>query len=205
MPITLDIAGLFFSETVDYLEGDTIRDVVNRVQAKTAASGYAGPRLEVTEEAYSGGGFTVNSITVTHKNNSAVSRQILKDSSGQVIVGGDGQPLRRQYENGIYHFSDDAVSLNTNDLTSPLLAADPNKPVVFAWQYYVYDTEFRDVARARAGNVAREIVPYSAEKTKSEIADGYTIVWRLVGIFVRPTHADRGDIRISTRGHAKLA
>lgn len=207
MAVHVDIAGIYFGIDVPFVEGETIRDLMLRIQTLTGAPDYPHPRAEFFEDMFSKGGFTLDGVTITHRKNSAKSRQNVRDDSGQ-IVG------RRQYDNGIYHFSDDSI-LPSDVLLAPLSPADPNKAFVSAWQYYVYDADGRDLARIRGianeeglpggKEVDREIIPYGDKSTTALVQDGYTIVWRLVTIFVRPTHAGRNDINFATKNSVKLA
>lgn len=204
MTVRVDFAGLYFSIEVPFVQNETIRGLLLRIQTITGAPGYVGPRAEFYEEEYSADGLTLDGVTITHRNGSAKSRQLVKNAAGQ-LVG------KRQYDNGIYHFSDDSVGIDAANPLRPLRPADPNKAFVSAWQYYVYDEQGRDLARLRptppgtAMDPDREIVPFSDPSTIPLVMDGYTIVWRLVTIFVRPTHADRGDLRFSIKNTVKLA
>jgi hypothetical protein len=210
MAVKLDIAGMFFEIEVPFVENETIRDLHLRVQKLTNESEYPvdKARIEFLEEPFANGEFQLDGITVTHRNQSGKSRQMMTDTDGQIIVDGAGEPVRRLYQAGIYHFSDDGVSVNPTRPTEGLRAVDPNRPIVSAWQYYIYDADGVDLARKRPVGVdpaVREIVPYSRRRPVDIIQDGQTIVWRLITIFVRPTHADRSDYNIATRDRVKLA
>jgi hypothetical protein len=210
MTVKLDVSGMFFGIEVDFVAGETIRDLLLRVQALTNAPGYDlnKPKIEFLEEPFDHGEFQLDGITVTHRNRSGLSRQVKTDKlTGMIIVNEAGEAVRRTYQGGIYHFSDDSAKVDADRPTQGLRAVDPNKPFVSAWQYYVYDIDGVDLARKRpvgGDPILREIVPYSRRKPVDIIEDGQTIVWRLITIFVRPTHADRSDYNIATRDKTPL-
>jgi hypothetical protein len=181
MKIKLDVAGMYFGIEVDVPTNATIKDVMDAAVIKTAGAKGSNPTFEYSSEALTTGNLGVNSITITHRGKSAKSRQ---------TVG--ATPSGRTYPNGIYHFSDDGFMEPAAG--KPLKPIDPNKAFVGAWQYYVYDTTGRDLARA-AGAPIRRIVPFDTPSPNGYVlSDGYTVVWRLVTIFVRSTHDDRGEL-----------
>jgi hypothetical protein len=175
MKITLDIAGFYYDTDVDVPEGSTIKDVMTA--AKNLGVLPCGAKLDFSDEPFptingtARAGNQVDRITITHSNDSAKSRQ--------------KSVPRRVYPDGIYSFVDDAT---IDEVTGKFRSLDPNKHFVHAWQYYLYDTEFRDLARARAGNVYRAIVGY--DSPDQQLEEGYTIVWRLVTIMVGPNVHD---------------
>ena len=190
--VTLDIAGMFFRQPdVEVPRTASVKDVMDAVVAATANGSTAGtPTFSYTSEPYLSAppGRTVNTITVVHRNNSAKSRQ-----NG----GGTG----RIYRDGIYSFSDDSVFIQETP-TKPqrLSPADPNKTFVLAWQYYVYDKHGVDQAR-KPNALARSIVPFDKQPdatTGYQLSDGDLIVWRLVAIFLRPTHDSAYELPDST-------
>jgi hypothetical protein len=210
MTVKLDVAGMFFGIEVPFVENESIRDLHLRIQNLTNAPGYPTnlARIEFLEEPFSNGEFQVDGITITHRNQSGKSRQMMTDANGNPVVNGAGEPVRRIYQAGIYHFSDDSVAPEARRPTEGLRAVDPNKAFISAWQYYVYNADGVELARRRpdgSAPIVREIVPYSRRRAADIIQDGQTIVWRLITIFVRPTHADRSDYNISTRDRIKLA
>lgn len=201
MGITVDVAGMYFSETVDYVQDDTIRDVLLRVQQKTNAPEHLGAKFSFTGEDFSIPPFkTIQSVTVIHNDESAISRQIVLDENLEPKRDAIGEFVRRQYPKGIYHFSDDNfLSTGKGKDTDPLNPLDPNKAFVSAWQYYIYDKNGTDLARKPRKNTDlpeeyRAIIPYDA-KGKIILEDGYKIVLRLVTIFVRPTHDDKKQLK----------
>jgi hypothetical protein len=177
--VKLDIAGMYFGLNVDVMEGATVKDVMDAAVAATANN--AGTRLPTF--LYSAetvlGKLTVNTITVVHRENSAKSRQAPEAGSNP-----------RHYPNGVYSYSDDSVILKNNGLR----ALDPNRSFVLAWQYYVYDGEGIDLARMRGGST-RKVVSFAETVNKGyDLKDGYSVVWRLIAIFTRPTHDDLSEI-----------
>jgi hypothetical protein len=170
--VFLDIAGLYYSTEVNVPEGATVKDVLDAARGKP---NHLGAILDYAQEenaASVDARFTVDSITIYHNENSAVSRQ---DSVNP-----------RKYPRGVYQFKDDGT------FASGLLAStDPNKNFVHAWQYYVYDKNFVDQSRKNGGgygSVERMIVGYSVKTNKGyELTEGSTVVWRLVTILVGPT------------------
>lgn len=203
MTVTLDITGMYFNIEVPFVPNETIRGLMLRVQTITGAPGYdpAKPIVEFFEEPFSAGQFTLDGVTVIHRLGSAKSRQNVRDAAGTII----GQ---RQYQGGIYHFSDDSVSVNPSRPLEGLRAADPNKAFISSWQYYVYNQDGTEIVRRRPGTMPspdREIVPYSRNNPADIIQDGQTIVWRLITIFTRASHGSRADVNISTRDSTRLA
>ena len=177
--VKLDIAGMYFGLNVDVAEGATVKDVMDAAVAATANN--AGTKLPTF--LYSAetvlGKLTVNTITIVHREKSAKSRQAPEAGSDP-----------RHYPNGVYSYSDDAVILRNNGLR----ALDPNRSFVLAWQYYVYNADGVDLARMRGGPT-RKVVSFSETVDKGyDLKEGYSVVWRLVGIFTRPTHDDLGEI-----------
>lgn len=201
--VVLDIAGMYFSIEMDFVADESIKDLMVRVQAETSAAGYPAhlPQIRFTDELGTTDAF-LDSVTVIHRGGSAKSRQNVRAVVGGPIIG------RRQYPDGIYHFSDDAVRLDPADALAPLKAADPNKAFVSAWQYYVYDRNGVENARIRPTgpqDPQREIVPYGRRSLADLVKPGQTIVWRAVTIFVRPTHCSLNEVGISTRRGENIA
>jgi hypothetical protein len=183
--VTLDIAGMYFSESVTVPEGATIKDLMDAVVTKTNPPlGNNKASFNYRSEKFDDDSKQINTITITHRGGSAKSRQ---------TKGGQG--TGRTYPNGIYSYTDDAVKeLLPN---KPLRAANPNQNAILAWQYYVYDAEGRDLARA--AGASRKIVPFDAPPSDGgySLGEGYTVVWRLITICVRSTHGDLGELTAS--------
>ncbi len=174
--VTLDIAGMYFDHTVAIHENSTVKNLMDKVKQETSNSP-RGARFDYLPEPL-GKNNQVNSITVEHRNGSAESRQTRHKSE-----------QKRFYSDGIYSFADDMVVIN-----GKVLSVDPNKSSVSAWQYYVYDKHGNEQARnnkdGRSG-IARKIVAFDASPTEGgyELKEGSCVVWRLVTIFVRPSHS----------------
>ncbi|MEO0938943.1 MAG: hypothetical protein AAFY38_12390 [Pseudomonadota bacterium] len=179
VPVTLDIAGFYFSKTVHLPEGSTVEDLMKEVKKTTSSQT---PSLDFDTETILGRRF-VDSITIEHSEATAQSRQ--KDKT-------TGVQRPRVYPAGTYSNADEAVRFKDNDPDKPLIAVDRNKTGVMAWQYYVYDADGVDVNR-KSG--PRRIVPFSDPFTTVD-ADGNeqirglkkndTVVWRLIMIRTRP-------------------
>lgn len=179
--VKLDIAGMYFGEEilVEITPDTTVKDVMDAAVLQTAGNTGSKPTFSYSDEDVEGKR-TVNTITVVHRGGSAKSRQ-----------APPGSPNPRTYPNGVYSYSDDSVFIREMGLR----ALDPNKAFVLAWQYYVYDETGVDLARMRYGAGSRAVVPFGQTADKGYVLeDGYTVVWRLVAIFVRPTHHDLGEV-----------
>ena len=180
--VKLDIAGMFFQVSVPVDEDATVEDVMKAAERQTAGGmGPEGETFRYTGEVVTsptGRLQTVNTITVVHRNGSARSRQTYSNT-------GNG----RRYKDGIYSYSDNA-RFDAEGNFKPL---DPNAEFVLAWQYYVYDADGKESARS---GQPRRVVSYadnSADRGYT-LAEGSTVVWRLVAIFTGPTHASLDQI-----------
>lgn len=184
MKVKLDIAGMYFGTEVDVPTGSTIKTVMDAAMEKTKnnAGTNEATFMYQSEPNTSAVGF-LNTITVIHRGNSAKSRQKTIDPA----TGNPDDTRTRTYPNGVYSFADD--NFLPGRAGQPLHPLDANKAFVSAWQYYVYDETGGDLAR-KPGTTPRTIVPY----TEVVVKENYTVVWRLVTIFVRSTHGDAGEI-----------
>jgi hypothetical protein len=185
--VNLDIAGFFFRIAVQVPANATVKDVMDAAVAATAGGPTATtPKLTYSSEDYSAdpNGKTINTLTVIHADGSAKSGQTNQDMTSTGRVYGDG----------IYYFTDDAVLLpKEGDTVRRLRPADPNKSSVQAWQYYVYDKDGVDQARKPEAR-SRRIVPFDSTAGGYTLTENSTVVWRLVGIFLRPTHAEEAQL-----------
>jgi hypothetical protein len=171
--VTLDIAGMYYSKKVKVKTGATVEDVMTAAMSLNAPGS---ARLYFDPEESQGERY-IDSIRVEHDGGSAKSRQ---DPS-------------RVYADGTYEYYDDDVEIvEISPTTRRLVAKSSPLPYVLAWQYYVYDEEFRDLSRKRAPDgIKRTVVPFSKSNANGfMLGNNYTIVWRLIAIFVKPTYGD---------------
>jgi hypothetical protein len=181
--VTLDIAGMYYNKKVKVKSGATVEDVMIAAM-NTNSPGSA--RLFFDPE-QSGGMRYIDSIRVEHVGGSAKSRQ----------------NQSRIYEDGIYEYYDDDVDVDPT--TGRLVARNSPLPYVLAWQYYVYDEAFRDLSRARvADGIARTVVPFSDSNSNGYmLGNNYTIVWRLIAIFVKPTYGKSLKVAMADKAARK--
>lgn len=167
--VTLDVAGMYYRKDVEVDEGATVEDVMLAAQA---SNGPRGAQLDFETETINGETF-LDSITVTHQGKSARS----------------GQNKQRIYPDGTYEYYDDDVILNKK--TGLFEPKDPTREFVLAWQYYVYDNNGNDLSRF--GGEARKVVPFTRSDTEYAFEARfapYTVVWRLIAIWLRPSYGD---------------
>ena len=162
--LTIDVAGFYYSQTVSVPTTATLMTAMDAAKAKDAAAGAPRMALNFTTEILDGQEY-IDCISVHHFDR-AESRQ----------------DKTRKYDPGIYKYSDDEVYFLPNGNLAP---RDPMKSFVLSWQYYCYDIDGRDISRGQA-ETDRKVVPFSV----STVGDTRLLVWRLVAIFLRPSHGD---------------
>lgn len=155
MPITLDITGFYYSIDVSEVGANSVLDVLNRANEVRSPNG--GVLSFELEDAGDRGKF-VKRLTVTYDENSnPVTRQ--KDNPRL--------PLERK--KGVYSYVDNVLDLSNR------IGNEGTVPGLLAWQYYVFDRN------GMTQNQDRKI--RSASLGVFPFADGWRVVWRLVGIF----------------------
>jgi hypothetical protein len=177
MAFKLDIAGFYYRRSnISAKPNPTVQDIMNAASDADIAERAAGGKnpllqymVDPSHPAF------ISTISVHH-----LTRAI----SGQM----NEKAPRRSYDPGEYVFTDEPVLPMTNSNGDIyFVAADQNgQPIasnsIRTWQYYIYDAN--GVERSRApGVIERKVVPFSQQP----VADGSTIVWRVVSIFLKPT------------------
>lgn len=167
MEITIDVTGMYYSNTVTVAEGSTVFDVMQAasVQRAPGNGGILTFGLELASDGVTPSGF-LNQIKIVYDEESDPrSRQL-------VTAGQPGAPRPK----GVYLYND--------DMSRDPFLVDGGVSFRLAWQYYISDAE----GRSRNANVdgTRKIVPFlrSNEGEGSvELHNGDRIVWRAVAIF----------------------
>lgn len=165
--VKIDVAGFYYRKAgVVVPKNATVLDALAKARADDIDAhlkGGSGPILDFSIETGPTQGLFINEISILHSTD-AIS----------------GQDAARKYPAGRYAYADDPVGVDP--VTKRLIRTDALEvPYVLAWQYYLYDSEGRDLARA--GNASRHVEPASGKKLDQDV----TIVWRLIAIFLEPT------------------
>ena len=162
--------------------GTTVLGAMNRcreLDVAAAQEGTADAIFDFSIEVGPSAGLFINEIALLHLK-PPMSRQLR-----------EGQSVNRSYDAGRYAYADDPVKPVTVEASDdptvkiPRLARADGRdlPFVLAWQYYLYDAEGRDLARA--SGTTRTIEAASTRLLDADV----TIVWRLIAIMLKPTEA----------------
>lgn len=178
--VHVDVAGFYYRGTVDKKsvvipKGASVLDAMSKARADNIAafrSGKQGPILDFSIEKGPSKGLFVNEISILHLQK-AVSRQ----------------SRERSYPPGRYAYADDPIKLGDDpDVAGKkrLRRSDGSElPYVLAWQYYLYDSDGRDLARKPPATSRTVVAAF-----EQFLHENVTIVWRLIAIFLEPSEPD---------------
>jgi hypothetical protein len=180
MTYSVDIAGFYYKRSdIRLADSVTVKEIMqeaSRLDMIDRQSGGRNPVLQFMVEG-SNTGF-ISTISVHHIDR-AISRQ---KPSGEPT----GYPAR-SYPDGEYVFSDDPVkktkdSAGNHYFLATDLSGNPNGAAfVRTWQYYLYDQNGVDLARAESKE--RTVEPFGSKI----VPPNTTVVWRVVLIGVAPS------------------
>ncbi|MEO0618222.1 MAG: hypothetical protein AAFZ01_02980 [Pseudomonadota bacterium] len=161
--VRLTVAGFYFSEVFEIEDDASVLDLMNTAEIETSTSN---PKFSFGKVA-DNRSFKCRRITVNYENPDGT--RLVTSSKTDLTTG-----QKTRYIAGRYEFVDTFDEQKEN--TGPL----------FAWQYYIQKpTTTRGISYGESPSADNNIVPMS--ETKGMLGDGFTVVWRLIGIAVGPT------------------
>ena len=182
--VSLDVAGMYYQrEDIHMPSNCSIKEVMMEARRLDLADpNTTRPIFDFSGSLGAGRREFLNEIKIIHRT-PAKSRQIAEP--------------RREYAAGTYVGKDSSGTLSPD--SKRFVSYNPDNRFIFSWQYYVYDSNFVDKNRLLKGSLERKVIPYSQKPSENgqTLADGDTIVWRLVTIFIRPLLDDASGLQAS--------
>lgn len=170
MKVKLSVVGMYFGAEVD-VAGDnpSVIDVLQAAKVQTASS--ASARFDYTVTTSPTGQpdeFFISNITVTH---------LTQPTSRKKRP--EGQPNR--YTSGVYSFSD---QLSEAEVLEKISRGEP----LLVWQYYIFEPPVE--GGGDLGDTVGDdglIIPINKSNSLYTIAEGGTVLLRLIALFGGPT------------------